>query len=445
MSERKDSDKEKNTPSFELPDMDSTVRIDLSGNVISTSTDDGPSDDDFEKTLSGLTDIEELLNNENPLSESSEEVSTVSLSTDEINFDELDAGIDSLSDELSGSDSNADKDYERISDIPGLDDLAEFSAAESVPETVAETSPEEDVPIIELTEEMLDEPFNATAEETIDDNPEEDVTAAKNDHLSETPELTTTETHVLADATAAIKELHEEEKQHPQQEFAMSGPISPDPVIPDPITPGFPSSPPSSSTVLPVILALLGIAAGGFGAWMAFDASSSISDLQSQIRELQAAKASSADKQTLANLQQRLTKVERRLTGTPTVEAASPLGTTGPVAEDVSLKKKSETPKIKVITPKTPIASTKQAAETAPVTGDWVVNLSSHIKKSTAVLEKSRLQKLGLNAEVHTATIKGKTWYRVQVVGYSSKEAAKKALKDVQQRSGIKEAWIGKR
>jgi len=504
-SEKRESDN--SYGSFEMPDMDSTVRLDFSGNVISTSSEENSSSDDFDQTIDGLMDIEELLKNEDPLSESDKEVSTVSFNTDDINLDELDADINSLSDGLpdSGSDDTSNSD-DSITEDDRLDSLDEpfsmddetdagsdtpeenstdltsdeneflFSddnttdektvdeaavdidtAASEQPETgesglddldlnipdVTETENEtggneEPAPVIELTEAMLDESSDETKEQSYDDD-ETDI-----EEMPETPELTTTETNVLAGATAAIKEMHDEESHHPRQESDMPESDMPTTSIPE--FSSMPSDPPPSSNTLPTILAILGVAAGGFGAWMAFDATSKISELQSQLRDLQAAKANSADKKTLADLQQRLAKVERRLTGTPTVEAASPLGSTGPVAEDASLKEKDEKPKIKVITPQTPIASpAKKEPASAAVTGDWVVNVSSHNKADAAQKEAGRLNRLGLNSEVHAATIKGKTWYRVQIVGYDSKTEAKAALKDVQQRSGIKGAWIGKR
>ena len=74
-----------------------------------------------------------------------------------------------------------------------------------------------------------------------------------------------------------------------------------------------------------------------------------------------------------------------------------------------------------------------------------MINISSHVNEKAANKEKARLIKLGLSAEVHSATIKNKVWYRVQVIGFATKNEAKAQLRTIEQRTGIKGAWVGKK
>ena len=513
MSDNKDSQKGKSDPFSQLTDMESTVRIDFGANQNMFSTSKEPEPDEFEQTLDGLTDIDDILKNDEVADHSDEP--TVSFSTDEIDFDELDAGINALSEDfpedekaedeklddldalleegdeldsafdnrtvtldtfdseeepaVSAATDNAFDDWPLLSNEDGddeapiaeppLDDSGEFDLSDMAADS-EETNSEDVSPVIELTEEMLDEdkeesPAGVVSDEmgrlrqkaddtteSMDEDPEEekeDSPKGSLDSIAETPGLTTTETNILAGATSAIHEIAEEEKKrHGAESIRKPAMQSPD----------LPVKAKSSSSSLPAMLALLGVAAGGFGAWMAWDAGNRVADLESQIRNLQAAKANSANRQSIADIQQRLTKVERRLTGTPTLEAASTLGEataestdTTPAETEVTAAQtmtvaSDDKPAAKAITPATQMASSQ---------GDWVVNLSSHVKESAAAQEKARLINMGLNAEVHSATIKDKVWYRVQIIGFATKDEAKKQLRDIQQRSGIQGAWVGKK
>lgn len=490
MSDSKDP-KEKSSPAATgIPDMESTVRLDFGNNqnIFSTSDSDEISSTDFEQTLDGLMDIDDMLQSEEPVDHSSDEP-TISFATDEVDFDELDAGINALADELPDEkkleNENLD-DFADISDITDDDDLFSFDesagedatestvsaaedeapasttsdsdfdewplidetrnnkrseegSAESVTNDATDADPstevgnEDEPPVIELTEAMLDESESQPEQEAESEQPEKSL-----DSVIETPGLTTTETNILADATAAIKEIGEEE-QKSHMEDHMHEPVGQTPLSSAPVR----QPQGGGSSAMPTMLALLGMAAGGFGAWMAWDASNRVASLESEIRNLQAAKANSADKQSIADMQQRLTKVERRLTGTPTIEAAT-LGASDSSVEDETTQKTAMTdkqqtkPVAKAITPKT-------AMTTAAPKGSWVINISSHVNAKAANQERARLSKLGLNAEVHSATIKNKVWYRVQIVGFATKDEAKAQLREVEQRSGIKDVWIGKR
>ena len=510
MSDNKDSQNGKSDPFAQLTDMESTVRIDFGAHQNVVSTSNGPSPIDFEQTLDGLTDIDEILKNDETSDHSIDEP-TVSFSTDEIDFDELDAGINALSEDFPESNEAQDEklddldsfldndesddlfdndradaldtfnsveepateaatsdntfddwpllnDNDGEDDTPVIDPLLDASGEFDMPDLASDddqtTGTENEAPVIELTEEMLDEADTAVSGDldlSVEENREEERSDAEDapegspDSISETPELTTTETNILAGATEAIHKIVEEEEKKMQEADFIKKPVGQTPVAMAPAQ----SKNSGSSSALPTMLALLGIAAGGFGAWMAWDANNRVAGLESQIRNLQAAKTNTVDRQNIADMQQRLTKVERRLTGTPTIEAAATLGETPaestPATEaevtatqEMMSAARINQPVAKAITPATKMERPQSA-------GDWVVNLSSHVKESAAANEKARLIKMGLNAEVHSATIKDKVWYRVQIIGFDTKNEAKAQLRDIQQRSGIQGAWVGKK
>jgi len=440
-------------------DMDATVQLNLGkdGNLISTSAVREITPDDFEKTIDGLFEIEEMLGTEQAAKDN-ENIDGATPVADEIDFDGLNADIEALTrdeapqtveepGETAAADENEflmpepklpepkkqEKSYKGLPLLGGDEaesepeavaaDKNEFLMPE--PENVEQPTPEGETPVIELTEEMLNEPADELAE------------AENAANISDIPELTTTERHVISDATAAIKELEEEDRigRHPV-EPSFATPAAPQPVE---VRSG-------GSGIFPVLLGLLGIAAGGFGAWMAFDASNQVEDMKRQIQSLDPA-AAAKQNQKIADVQQRLGKIERRLTGTPTIEAAAPLMSTGEEAEKTTAVTQADKPTVRDITPATEITNTKTSQKSPAQTkaGGWVINLSSHTKESLATKELNRLKRLGLDAEMHSAMIKNRTWYRIQITGFASKEEASAQLNDVRQKSGLRDIWIGKK
>ncbi len=467
-------------------DFDSTVQLDLSKytNATPGSVDEGAIDDDFDKTINGLMEIDDLLKEEAE-SVSRPEQQDSSSSSEAIDFDELNAGIEALTEDftlsseeddgsLTGNEFLPENSEQReesddmfdldISDLPddnSSDDENEFMVKEKteitqelpILETGDSDTSEEDQAVIELTEEMLDEP------EVVADQPEEEEMFETSDDQAvqelaeeldtselDTPELSTTENEFLSEAVKEaaaevdhkdeipeieVEEIEVEEVAAPQPEVSANEATS------NQVTEPVADNRSGGSNMIPVLFGILGMAVGGFGAWTANDASVKIADLERQIQTLSATGGDSNNRD-LADIQQRLGKVERRLTGTPTIEAAAPLGTSStPVKQQEPAKPAAAKPAM--ITPETPVSN---SGTTDAV---WVVNLSSHAKENLAANEQARLSRLGLNAEVHTAQIKGRTWYRVQITGFASKDEAKAKLKDVQQRSGVNGAWIGKR
>ena len=435
MSDNKDKETTKSPVDF---DSESTIELDISklNSGAPTSTDEHSSDDDPDKTIDGLEEIDDL---------NAGEADEYMPETAEKSDDMFDLNISDLPDEESGEESE----FPAGSSTPVTDELPLLESPDD----------KEPQPVIELTEEMLNEPEgrdDQVAEDITDDPGSPELSTSENDLLSEvineiteensvtdtttandieTPDLTTSETDSIS--AAGVSDVGEED-QIPEIDVEVAIPPEAEAVEPmeEPVAEEATKSGSGGSNTIPLLFGILGIAAGGFGAWMAFDATGKVADLERRIQALAAADSDSKN-HGIADIQQRLAKVERRLTGTPTLEAAAPLGATPAVESTPSEPAEEAASQPVPVTPQTPVSS-------APSKGDWVVNISSHAKEDLATKENTRLQSLGLNSEIHTARIGERTWYRIQITGFASKNEAKAKLKYLQQHSGIKDAWIGK-
>jgi cell division protein FtsN len=74
----------------------------------------------------------------------------------------------------------------------------------------------------------------------------------------------------------------------------------------------------------------------------------------------------------------------------------------------------------------------------------WVVNIVSESSKETANRQQTRLRNLGITSQVVTANIDNKTWYRLQVTGFSTYSDAKAYVQILAERHGLKQAWVAK-
>ncbi len=91
-----------------------------------------------------------------------------------------------------------------------------------------------------------------------------------------------------------------------------------------------------------------------------------------------------------------------------------------------------------------PAAPEPKAGPTEGTEGPWKVNLVSVTSEAAARKEVKRLRELGIKANYTMLNIKGKPWYRIQVAGYASKEEALKAARELGDRLGMKDIWVGR-
>lgn len=90
---------------------------------------------------------------------------------------------------------------------------------------------------------------------------------------------------------------------------------------------------------------------------------------------------------------------------------------------------------------RTPVVT---APDPKPGNGPWVVNLVSVYSDDKADSEIKRLTQKGLPVEKSIARQNGKSWYRIQVSGFTSYQDAKIYLGKMQKDYGLHEAWISK-
>ena len=79
-----------------------------------------------------------------------------------------------------------------------------------------------------------------------------------------------------------------------------------------------------------------------------------------------------------------------------------------------------------------------------PGNGDWGVNIASYPVADAAQKQAQQLHAAGFAASVQQAQVKGQTWYRVQLRGYASADAARAASAELQARFGYQGLWVNK-
>jgi cell division protein FtsN len=82
---------------------------------------------------------------------------------------------------------------------------------------------------------------------------------------------------------------------------------------------------------------------------------------------------------------------------------------------------------------------------TAPSpSGSWLVYLSSSDEKKRAEGDLARARATGISAEMTSAQMGGKTWYRVTVPGFATAEEARAYVAREAAKAGFGAAWIGR-
>jgi cell division septation protein DedD len=136
--------------------------------------------------------------------------------------------------------------------------------------------------------------------------------------------------------------------------------------------------------------------------------------------------------------------IEQRLAS---LEAAQQTGHAVAPASTPSQAAPSSSPRL-VSGPQGEAASVPKAFTPAPSTteasrsGGWSINLVSLSNEQDARIEMTRLRQLGIRVEMQEAQRDGRTWYRLQVPGFDSREGARAYIATIQQQTGINNAWV---
>jgi hypothetical protein len=87
-------------------------------------------------------------------------------------------------------------------------------------------------------------------------------------------------------------------------------------------------------------------------------------------------------------------------------------------------------------------AATPAAPQAAAGAGEWGVNIASYPSGDDAEKQAQQLRAAGYAASVQPAQVKGQTWYRVQLKGYNSADAARATAAELQTRYGYPGLWV---
>ena len=87
-------------------------------------------------------------------------------------------------------------------------------------------------------------------------------------------------------------------------------------------------------------------------------------------------------------------------------------------------------------------AAEPPAAKTRAAVGPWVINLSSSPDKAAADRFTTRARSKGIPVELVKAEVKGRDFWRVQLTGFVSKDAASTYAGPVKEKLGLKDVWI---
>ena len=85
----------------------------------------------------------------------------------------------------------------------------------------------------------------------------------------------------------------------------------------------------------------------------------------------------------------------------------------------------------------------RQESSRAPET--WAINLASLKRKVDAENFAAKANHKGVAAEINKVMVRGTTYWRVQLPGFSSADEARTKVTEVQEKLGLKDVWILKR
>lgn len=166
-------------------------------------------------------------------------------------------------------------------------------------------------------------------------------------------------------------------------------------------------------------------------------------------------------------------KLETRLAAeasTPPAEITPPPGQPVPPVDSTSPATESSEPDVRIVAPtpqasastdkataataparpvkKPPVAGAKTAAirePSAPVgaaAGSWVINLASSPDKAAAERFAARALRNDIPVVLVKAGVKGRDYWRVQLTGFASRNAARSYAGPVSEKLGLKDVWI---
>lgn len=91
-------------------------------------------------------------------------------------------------------------------------------------------------------------------------------------------------------------------------------------------------------------------------------------------------------------------------------------------------------------------ATAVAASQPDTLAGDWVINVASYTDKTAAKLQRQRLSAAGHSTAVAPAEVNGQRWYRVELIGFDSRDEAMARVASLKQ-GGMagRQLWVQRR
>ncbi|MGR9105298.1 MAG: SPOR domain-containing protein [Gammaproteobacteria bacterium] len=83
-----------------------------------------------------------------------------------------------------------------------------------------------------------------------------------------------------------------------------------------------------------------------------------------------------------------------------------------------------------------------KGAEKPAEKGEWSVNLMSLAEEAVARKELEKMHNKGVSAEIKPTEVSGKTWYRIRVSGFKTKQQAQHYADSVTRKLGLASTWV---
>ncbi len=360
-------------------------------------------------------------------------------------------------------------------DLDALDAfLNEFGQGEAAPRDEPRAAAEDEVPVAEPSDPLLDDVAELVAAEPVDAS-ELDV----DDVADEVPEL-----NVAADLApdeldlGGVDEMVAPEPPPRNAAYGSSGDLFAAPPPPTPavapvsIMAAEDESPVETKTldISTIGVALFSLVIAAVAGWFAVSLHGQMNDLRAelmQLRQQPAGVLAGPDRQTqenLARLTQRVNEMAVLLDGPMShlSDSGTQLNTVNARLEEMEQRigglrdelmartappaakaaAASPAPKPAAASPAPKPAAPVAAASKPGASGGWVVNVASLTDAKAAAAERQRLQQAGFNVEVQTAQMEGRTWYRVRATGFTSREQAQVYSDMIRHKMGVT-PWVG--
>jgi hypothetical protein len=129
-------------------------------------------------------------------------------------------------------------------------------------------------------------------------------------------------------------------------------------------------------------------------------------------------------------------------TETPAARASTGETTTAPVPAKSVKKPAASVAKTAEKRGKKTTATKKPAATAGAAAGAWVINLTSSPDKADADRFAARARTKDIPAKLVKAEVNGRDYWRVQLTGFASQDAARDYSGAVREKLGLKDVWI---